>query len=122
MRDFKYTVLGVFVFFLVVLGIGAAVYGADFFLYKWFAPAKEEARRETFENSTAHVQSVLRDMNNMRLEYLDPHVSNQQRQLLLTLMRERSLTIPPERVPPDLQSFLSAPPTVLPLPQSTGAR
>lgn len=122
MRNFKYTVLGVFVFFFVVFGIGAAVYGADFFLYKWFAPAKEEARRETFENSTAHVQSVLRDMNNMRLEYLDPRVSNQQRQLLLTLMRERSLTIPPERVPPDLQSFLSAPPTVLPLPQSTGAR
>lgn len=122
MSNFKYTVLGVFVFFVAILGIGAAVYGADFFLYKWFAPAKEEARRETFENSTAHVQSVLRDMNNLRVQYLDTSTTNQQRQLLLTLMRERSLTIPPERVPQDLQSFLSAPPTVLPLPQSTGAR
>lgn len=45
------TVLAVIAAIVVLLGITWGLQGADFFLYKTFAPKYEAVRRDTFEQS-----------------------------------------------------------------------
>ena len=46
------------------------IQGSDFFLYKVFAPAYEDARRETFEQSQAFNDGVAQELAQMQLDYV----------------------------------------------------
>ncbi|MFH1472961.1 MAG: hypothetical protein ABIF06_00915 [bacterium] len=53
----------------VLIGIGFVAQGSDFFLYKVFAPKYEEVRRETFEESQAHVEGVNKELTKLQMDY-----------------------------------------------------
>lgn len=61
---------------VILFGIGWAIQGNDFFLYKTFAPKYEEVRRETFEESQAHIEGKINTLTRLRLEFQTGEVSH----------------------------------------------
>jgi hypothetical protein len=55
---------------MLFLGIGWLVAGNNFFMYKVFAPATEQVRRETFEQSKAYNQGVAQDISSFQQQYI----------------------------------------------------
>lgn len=55
---------------VVVLALMAIFQGADFFLYKAFAPKYEQVRRETFEQTRSFNQGMVQELENMQVDYL----------------------------------------------------
>ncbi len=105
MRDFlKWTAL-TFGCLLVFLGVCWIAQGADFFLYKWFAPKYEQVRRETFEQSKAYNQGMIQELENLCLEYgkADP----EHKAAIASVVRHRYADFDDARVPSHLQSCLA---------------
>jgi hypothetical protein len=57
---------------IIAIGVGGIVGTAflSFWLYSTFAPKYEAVRRETFEQSRAFNEGMVRDLQNLRLQYL----------------------------------------------------
>lgn len=99
---------GVFAFFgvLIVLIIGGAlVMGSDFFLYKWFAPKKEAARREVYEQSKAYNQGMVQELQNMQFEYVQADAEH--KKALASIILHRAADYDEDRLPPDLRQFIN---------------
>ena len=55
---------------VLVLALVWLIQGADFFLFKFFAPKYEQVRRDAFEQSKAYNQGMEQELNNMMFEYI----------------------------------------------------
>jgi hypothetical protein len=92
-----------------LLGLGWAVQGNDFFMYKFFAPKYEAVRRETFEQSKAYNQGMVQELQNMQFEYVkttDPDAKAAMRSIILH--RSADFNFDDPRVPADLKAFVSS--------------
>lgn len=55
---------------VAIFALAWIVQGNNFFMYKYFAPKYEDARREVFENTQSYVEGKKQDLIKYRLEYM----------------------------------------------------
>ena len=87
-----------------VLGLIWLVQGNQFFLYRTFAPKYEQVRRETFEQSKAHRQGMIQELQNMAFQYAATDADH--RAALGDLILHRSADVDPDAIPPELARFI----------------
>jgi hypothetical protein len=95
---------GISGFLLVCFGIGWAVQGNEFFMYKFFAPKEEAVRRETFEQSKAYNDGMAQELSQMQLDYAK--ATPDQKAALRSVAIHRYASYDASRLPRDLQDFL----------------
>lgn len=91
-------------FLLVCFGIGWAVQGNEFFMYKFFAPKQEAVRRETFEQSKAYNDGMAQELSQMQLDYVK--ATPDQKAALRAVAIHRFADYDATKLPRDLQDFL----------------
>jgi hypothetical protein len=91
-------------FVITVLGLTWLLQGGDFFLYRYFAPKYEEARRETFEESKAYNQGMAQDVQRMMFEYVQ--APEDKKAALSSIILHRVADYDTRKLSPDLQVFL----------------
>ncbi len=89
----------------ILIGVGIAVQGADFFIYQWLAPKREAARRHVFEESKAYNQGLQQELESMRFQYelADPSHRAALRSIILHRVADYDLS----RLQPDMQQFVN---------------
>jgi hypothetical protein len=90
---------------VVMAGAAFAIQGADFALYRYFAPRQEAVRRRVFEESKAYNQSAIQELRNMEFEYHRTDAAH--RAALASIILHRAADYDSHRLPPDLQHFIS---------------
>ncbi len=70
-----------------------------------YAPRFEDVRRTTFEHSRAFQEGTIRDLDNLRMEYLRAG-SDAQRQAIADTVRHRLADIDLEALPPQTHEFV----------------
>ncbi len=89
---------------LALLGLGWLFAFNNLALMKAFAPATEQVRRETFENSKAYRDGVVQELRSMQFEYLradDAHKAG-----MANVIRHKVAGVPEDAIPYDLQLFI----------------
>ncbi len=89
---------------ILFLGLGWAVTGNDFFLYKFFAPKYEQVRRETFEQTKSYRQGMVQELQNMQFQY--EQASPEHKAALRSLILHRVADFPADDMPPNLYVFI----------------
>ena|SRR3990167_5257410 len=89
---------------VLILGIIWVAQGNNFFLYKVFAPAYEQVRRETFEQSKAYNQGMIQEIQNMQFEYIK--ASPEHKEALASLILHRAADYDESKLPSDLRAFI----------------
>jgi hypothetical protein len=89
-----------------VLGGGLTwiVQGNEFFLYKVFAPAQENVRRQVFENTKSFNQGMVQELQNMQFEYVK--ADKEHKQALASVILHRAADFPEDKMPNDLRVFI----------------
>jgi uncharacterized protein YsxB (DUF464 family) len=100
-------VLGmVIAFFAVIAGFAYFGQGLDYSLTKTFSPKYEQVRRNTFEQSQSYNEGMVRDLENIRNQYL--HSTNDAEKAALAATFVHRAEAYPNQLPPDLQSFYTS--------------
>lgn len=94
-------VVGVIV---AILGLAWLVQGNSFFLYKVFAPAQEQVRREVFEQSMAYNDGMAKELDAMHFEYIQAKPEHQAALASVILHRVAGYDV--EKLPVELRSFI----------------
>ena len=100
-------ILAGFAVLVGILGLTWVLTGNEFFLYKYFGPKQEAVRREIFEQSRAFNAGMVRDFENLRMEYMkqtDPDAKAVVADTILHRAAGYDLNDP--LVPADLRSFI----------------
>jgi hypothetical protein len=93
--------------FAVVIALMALVWiGAanNLALMKVFAPATEQVRRETFENSKAYRDGMIQELRAMQFEYM--RADEAHKAGMKNVIRHRLAGFPEDAIPADLQAFI----------------
>jgi hypothetical protein len=90
---------------LALLAITFGLNYADLQSYAFFAPRVEAVRNKTFQQSQAYNDSVVRDLENFRLEWADPKTTNDQKYVIKSTAIHRFEVYPINSLPMDLQAF-----------------
>ena len=99
-------VIGVGVLSLALLcGLGWIVASNDLAMRKVFAPAHEQVRRETFEQSKAYKDGMIKELEAMQFEYVQ--AAPEHKAALRSLIINRVAGFPEEQLPSDLRNFIS---------------
>lgn len=53
----------------MLYGIGFMLTGGDLFIYRFWAPKMENAKRQVFENTQSYVQGKISYLSTLRMEY-----------------------------------------------------
>ena len=85
----------------LALFIGLPMYG--FKLYEYFAPKYTEVDRKVFEESRAFNEGMVRDLGNLKLQYLT--ASPAQKEALRATVLHRFSVYPEEKLSLDLRTF-----------------
>jgi len=99
-KTFMFIACGIFGLFLVMW----VVQGHDFFMYKVFAPAYEQARRETFEQSKAYNEGMKQELQNMMFEYVK--ATPEHKDALASIILHRTADYDVDKLPEDLRDFI----------------
>ena len=92
---------------LVLIGLfalGFVFQGEDFFMYKFWAPKYEQARRETFEQTKSYTQGSIQELQNMQMEYIKG--TAEQKAAMASIILHRAADFDENRLPPDLRAFI----------------
>jgi hypothetical protein len=104
MSDFAKSVCfvigGIVCLFMVIW----VIQGNDFFMYKFFAPKYEQARRETFEQSKAYNEGMKQELQNMMFEYIK--AKPEHKDALASIVLHRTADYDLEKLPDDLRDFI----------------
>ncbi len=101
----RWTIGLALLFTLLSGGLTWIVQGNDFFLYKVFAPAQENVRREVFENTKSYNQGMVQELQNMQFEHVK--ASDEHKKALASVILQRSADFPEDKMPNDLRVFIS---------------
>jgi hypothetical protein len=74
-----------------------------FYSFKFFAPKVEQVRYDTFKQSQAYNDGMVRDLENLRLEYMQANPD--QRVAMKAIILHRFSVYDINRLPMDLQAF-----------------
>lgn len=103
MKDY-FKFVGIVLLIILTLGIfGFAGNLLGFFSFAFFSPKVEQVRYNTFKESQAYNDGMLRDLQNLKLEYMRGNPDQQAALRGIVLQRFGVYDI--NRLPPDLQSF-----------------
>lgn len=92
---------------LVVLGITFAIQGADFFMYKFWAPKYEAVKRDVFEQTPSYRQGLIQELQNMQFKYEQASDAEKDALRPIILRRVAAFESNPDNVlPGDLSSFV----------------
>jgi hypothetical protein len=89
----------------LVLFVGVIVGGNElgFRLFQHYAPATEQVRRTTFEQSQAYVEGQRRDIANLRMDWLG--AKGDQKAAIASVALQRIAGMPEELVTGDVLAF-----------------
>lgn len=104
MKGFLQGVLFFVVSLAVILGIVWMIQGADFFLYRYFAPKYEQARRETYEQSKAYRQGEALEVENLLFQYETADAAH--KDALASLLLHETADLDESTLPPDVAAKL----------------
>jgi hypothetical protein len=90
----------------VILALTWILQGQDFFLYKFFAPRYEAARRETFEESKSYNDGMQQDLRRMQGEYIK--ATPAQQEALASVIIHQFAAYDERKLSPDLRTFLDS--------------
>ena len=88
-----------------LLAIGWIVEGNEFALYKFFAPKREEVRRQVFENTKSYSQGTIQELESFSIAYSTADKAGKQN--ICSIVRHRMADFPEERVPGHLIGFVN---------------
>jgi hypothetical protein len=89
---------------VVLLGLGWAVEGNNFFIYQYFAPREEAVRRDVFEQSKAYRQGMVQELDNMHVAYIGADAEH--KSALASIILHRAADADESTMPSDLRSFI----------------
>ncbi len=104
---FRYVLIGIVALVLFPLGIGFWAQGTDFILYRTFAPAREEVRREVFEQSQSRVQGQISALNRYRVDYAGA-TSDAHRCAIRALVLSEAANTDMSTLPTDLSAWVTS--------------
>jgi hypothetical protein len=87
----------------------AIVFGLDFFgfaNYSFFSPKVEKVRYDTFKESQAYNDGMIRDLEEMKMQYIS--AGPEQKDALRAIILHRFSVYPVEKMPADLRSFYTS--------------
>jgi hypothetical protein len=96
------TLLGIVV---LMLCIGWAFTGNNFFLYKYFAPQYEQVRREVFKGSEAYREGMLQELSQMHLDYIKG--TTEQKAAIASVVMHRVAYFDTKLLTPELREFIA---------------
>lgn len=107
-KDFMSGV-GIFVGVVLVIFILAFVGNAiGLFNLNFWGTKYQNAQYHIFKNSQPYQQGMAQDLQNMRLKYLDPRSTEEQKEAIRATVQQRFGGYDPRELPPDLQGFYYA--------------
>jgi hypothetical protein len=92
--------------FLCVLGLAAIAFFisfADWASFNFFSPKYEASRRATFEQSNAYNAGMIRDLENIQMEYMNADEAH--KSALKAIVLHRFSVYPESQMPANLRSF-----------------
>lgn len=99
-------IIGLSILALVSLfALGWLVAGNNLAMMKVFAPATEQVRRETFEQSKAYQDGVVQELRAYQFEYLK--ADEEHKAAMGPIIRHKLAGFPSDQLPYDLQQFVS---------------
>ena len=90
---------------ILILGLTWIGQGNDFFLYKVFAPKREEVRREVFEQTKSYQQGMVQDLRRMQREYVT--ADEEHKAALASVILHTAADFPEEEMPADVAQFIN---------------
>ena len=104
MKDgMKFTAFAVLAL-LAVVALGWLLTANSLALQKVFAPAQEQVRRDTFEQSKAYRDGAVQELAALRVEYM--RAAPDVKPAMASLIRHKAAGVPPEALPYDIALFL----------------
>lgn len=91
---------------LVIVAVIGAIISASFVsfgLYRYFAPREAEVQREVFENTKGYNDGMIRDLENLQMEY--QHADKTQKEAMKAVILHRFSVYDKSRLPIDLRKF-----------------
>jgi hypothetical protein len=104
MKDIFVFVFTILLLLVVVSGVAWIVQGNDFFMYKYFAPKYEDARRQVFEGSKAYKEGMNQELQNMMFEYV--RAGTEHKAALRTIILHRAADFDVSKMSSDLRGFI----------------
>jgi hypothetical protein len=89
---------------VALIALGWLFAGNSLVLQKVFAPAREQVRRETFEESKAYRDGVIQEIRAMQFEYLK--ADDAHKAAMGAVIRHKLAGFPADALPSDLQQFV----------------
>lgn len=89
---------------VALVALGWVLAGNSLAMQKVFAPATEQVRRETFEQSKAYRDGVVQEIRSMQFEYLK--ADDAHKAAMGAVIRHKLAGFPADALPSDLQQFV----------------
>jgi len=97
---------GIWMFTLVILPLIGGLGYISYMAYAFYAPKYEQVRYNTFKESQAYNDGMLRDLQNLRMEYIKSN--DEQKAALKAIALQRFSVYEINRLPYDLQAFYNS--------------
>ena len=91
--------------FLAVVAVMFVIGNVGLGFKAWFNPKEVAIERKTFEQSQSHVEGMIRDLSNFRLQYVDPNTSEAQKAVIKATVQHQFADFPRSRIPDELKGF-----------------
>ena len=93
------------VFFVLLLGVGFAVNGTDFVLYKFFGPKRANLERSIYENTHSYNAAMIQELEIMQLDYIRTD-NKESKKAIAAIFLHRIGDYDETKLPPSLYAFL----------------
>ena len=98
-------IFGAFLLFLIFTGVAVFSYFFGWFLYNWIAPKYVHTDYKVFQQSQSYQQGMIKDLQNMRMRYLNPKTTKEEKEAIQATVMQRFGGFDYQTLPPDLQQF-----------------
>ena len=94
---------GIWMFTLVILPLIGGLGYISYMTYAFYAPKYEQVRYNTFKESQAYNDGMLRDLQDLQMEYMK--ANDEQKAALKAIVLHRFAVYDVDRLPVDLRQF-----------------
>ena len=85
--------------------IAVCMFGS-FFAYQYFAPKYRQVDNEVFKQSEQYNDGMIRDLENLQIEYIGADADK--KQALRAIVLHRFSVYPEDKMPPNLRNFYNS--------------
>jgi len=85
--------------------IAVCMFGS-FFAYQYFAPKYRQVDNEVFKQSEQYNDGMIRDLENLQIEYISSDA--EKKQALRAIVLHRFSVYPEDKMPPNLRNFYNS--------------